>query len=195
MEAHVEAMTAGKADEKVWLLEHPPVYTTGASAAPRELLAPGDIPVYPAGRGGRTTYHGPGQRVAYVMIDLRKRGCDLRAYVRFLENWVRTALARLGVKAEPREGRVGLWVVRGGQEEKIAAIGVRVRRWVTWHGVSINVEPDLSHFSGIVPCGLDGYGVTSLRALGLKAGMKELDEALKKSWKDDFGAATIPNIL
>jgi lipoyl(octanoyl) transferase len=185
METHVNRMISGQAEEKIWLLEHPPLYTAGTSADRQELLNP-RFPVYEAGRGGRYTYHGPGQRVAYVMIDLRKRKSDVRAYVAHLEKWVSEALGSFGIQAGCREGRVGLWVNDKGTEKKIAAIGVRIRRWITWHGVSINVNPDLSHFSGIVPCGLSEYGVTSMQALGVNAGLPELDQALQKHWRDDF---------
>jgi lipoyl(octanoyl) transferase len=187
MEQHVAAMADGTAPEKIWLLEHPPLYTAGTSADPVELINP-RFPVYEAGRGGRYTYHGPGQRVAYVMLDLRTRGNDLRAYVKQLEMWAQDALMQFGVKAETREGRVGLWVKSGLREEKIAAIGVRVRKWITFHGISINRDPDLSHFAGIVPCGLSDYGVTSLKALGINASQKQLDDALKTAWRDRFSA-------
>lgn len=187
MEEAVDALFEGRGAEKVWLLEHPPLYTAGTSAATDELLRPEDFPVYQAGRGGRYTYHGPGQRIAYVMLDLRARGRDVRSYVHQLEEWVTAALADLGVKAERREGRIGLWVTHNGQEEKIAAIGVRIRRWITFHGVSINVSPNLAHFQGIVPCGLSSFGVTSLKALGNPAGMPALDEALKRNWAKVFG--------
>lgn len=178
--------------ELVWLLEHPPLYTAGTSARPEDLIDPGRFPVFPTGRGGQFTYHGPGQRVAYVMLDLKRRGPDIRAYVQALEEWVIDALASLGVKGDRRTGRVGIWVVRpDGREEKIAAIGVRVRRWVSFHGVSINVAPDLSHYLGIVPCGIREteaapFGVTSLEALGTDAGMPELDRALASSFKKFF---------
>ncbi len=190
MEAHVDAMIAGNADEKIWLLEHPPLYTSGTSANEAELLTPQRFPVYKTGRGGKFTYHGPGQRVAYAMIDLRERGRDVRAYVHNLEEWVITALREFGVEAGRREGRIGLWVERDVdgllREEKIAAIGVRIRKWVTYHGVSINLNPDLSHFNGIVPCGLLAYGVTSLHALGIDADFESLDKALKTAWDKVF---------
>lgn len=182
MEAHVEAILAGAAGEKIWLLEHPPLYTAGTSANAQDLIAPQRFPVYKTGRGGQYTYHGPGQRVAYVMADLRLRGRDVRKYVQQLEEWVIRALADFDVKAERRDGRIGLWVAHKGREEKIAAIGVRVRKWVTYHGVSINVDPNLEHFSGIIPCGLSQFGVTSLQALGRTASMAALDKALKKHW-------------
>lgn len=186
MEAHVDAMIAGTAHEKIWLLEHPPLYTSGTSAADDELLAPSRFPVFKTGRGGRYTYHGPGQRIAYVMADLRVRGRDVRAYVYHLEEWVITALKEFHVIAQRREGRIGLWVDHDGREEKIAAIGVRIRKWVTYHGVSINLNPDLAHFSGIVPCGLSSYGVTSLHALGVRTDLAALDAALQTSWNRIF---------
>lgn len=189
MEGQVDAMLAGRAGEKVWLLQHPPLYTAGTSATADELLSENGFPVYETGRGGRYTYHGPGQRVAYVMLDLTVRGRDVRAYIHNLEEWVIRALADFGIKALRQEGRVGLWIISGKREEKIAAIGVRLRRWISFHGVSINVDPDLSHFSGIVPCGLSSsdYGVTSLHALGIEASVDELDAALKRRWDDVFG--------
>lgn len=194
MEAHVDALIAGNAGEKIWLLEHPPLYTSGTSADEAELLTPQRFPVYKTGRGGRFTYHGPGQRIAYVMVDLRReektRGRDVRTYIHNLEEWVITALREFDVDAGRRDGRIGLWVEHdiGGtlREEKIAAIGVRIRKWVTYHGVSINLNPDLSHFNGIVPCGLSAFGVTSLHALGKKVTFAELDNALKTAWKIVF---------
>ena len=188
MEQRAEAIRAGTADEAVWLLEHPPLYTAGTSATPGDLLDPDRFPVHQAGRGGQYTYHGPGQRVAYVMVDLKNRNSDVRAYVRDLENWIIATLARFGVTGERREGRVGIWVARpGGQEDKIAAIGVRVRRWVSYHGISINAAPDLSHFDGIVPCGLDQFGVTSLADLGVTAPLEDLDRALRETFEEVFG--------
>lgn len=190
MEARVAAIHEGTAGELVWLLEHPALYTAGVSAAPDELLTPTRFPVHRTGRGGRYTYHGPGQRVGYAMMDLRKRGQDVRAYVHNLEEWVIRALAEFGVTGERREGRIGIWVVRptplGPVEEKIAAIGVRVRRWIAFHGVAINVTPDLSHFEGIVPCGLAGYGVTSLKALGHDVTMTDMDAALQRTFPTIF---------
>ncbi len=186
METHVDAMIAGDADEKIWLLEHPPLYTSGTSADAAELLTPQRFPVYPTGRGGRYTYHGPGQRVAYVMADLRVRGRDVRAYVQNLEQWVIGALGELGVKAAQRDGRIGLWVEHNGTEEKIAALGVRIRKWVAYHGIAINLNPNLSHFAGIIPCGISSYGVTSLKALGIDATLNQLDDALKASWNRVF---------
>lgn len=187
MDAHVDAMLAGSAAEKIWLLEHPPLYTAGTSAATNELLQPARFPVYRSGRGGRYTYHGPGQRIAYVMLDLRERGRDVRVYIRQLESWVTGALALLDVAAAPRQGRIGLWINTPSGEEKIAAIGVRIRRWITFHGVSINVNPDLGHFDGIIPCGLADHGVTSLAKLGKNISMHRLDAALKEQWGKVFG--------
>lgn len=192
MEARAAAIHAGEADELVWLLEHPPLYTAGTSAADAELLD-ARFPVYRAGRGGRFTYHGPGQRVAYLMLDLSARGRDLRAFVAALEEWIIDALGVFGVRGEVRDGRVGVWVDRSSpgvlREEKIAAIGVRVRRWVTFHGISLNVEPDLSHFGGIVPCGVaePGLGVTSLVDLGRPVVMADVDHALKAAFEAAFG--------
>jgi lipoyl(octanoyl) transferase len=187
MERRVRAIRDGAAKEMVWLLEHPPLYTAGTSARAEDLLEPGRFPVYRSGRGGQYTYHGPGQRVAYVMLDLQRRGPDLRAYVNALEEWIIRALASFNVAAGRRSGRVGLWVARGGgREDKIAAIGVRVRRWVTYHGVAINLEPDLSHFEGIVPCGISEHGVTSLVDLGLPVTMADLDVALKEAYGEVF---------
>ena len=191
MEARVAAIRAGRAPEQVWLLEHPPIYTAGTGASPAELLDASAFPIYATGRGGRYTYHGPGQRVAYVMLDLRRRRRDVRAFVRALEQWVIVALARFGVGGERRTGRVGIWIDRGGgREAKIAAVGVRVRHWITFHGVSINVAPDLGHYAGIVPCGVAAHGVTSLADLGVAASMEELDGALKATFETVFEAAT-----
>jgi lipoyl(octanoyl) transferase len=198
MEARAEAIRAGAARELVWLLEHPPIYTAGTSARPADLLAPGRFPVHAARRGGEHTYHGPGQRVAYVLLDLERRGRDVRAHVRRLEDWAIRALAAFGVRGERRAGRVGVWVVRSDlppgpdgapAEQKIAAVGVRVRRWVSSHGVAINVNPDLAHFDGIVPCGIHGHGVTSLADLGLAVAMADLDAALARAFPEAFGAA------
>jgi len=189
MESRVAAIRQGRAPELVWLLEHSPLYTAGTSARPEDLLNAGGLPVYQTGRGGQYTWHGPGQRVAYVMLDLQQRGADLRAYVRNLEEWIIRALARFNVTGERREGRVGIWVTRGGgREDKIAAIGVRVRRWVTYHGIAINVEPDLSHYGGIVPCGIadEKLGVTSLVDLGLPVTMEDLDNALMATFGEVF---------
>jgi lipoyl(octanoyl) transferase len=193
MEERVAAIRAGEMPELVWLLEHPPLYTAGTSARAQDLRAPRRFPVFDAGRGGQYTYHGPGQRVAYVMLDLQRRKPDLRRYIWQLEEWVIRALAQFNVRGERRAGRIGIWVVEpGGQEAKIAAIGVRVRRWVTYHGVAINLEPDLEHFGGIVPCGISGFGVTSLAALGLTATMPELDAALMATFDEVFGAGAAP---
>jgi len=187
MRGEAEAIHAGRGGELVWLVEHPPLYTAGTSADPGDLLQPGRFPVHESGRGGQYTYHGPGQRVAYAMLDLRQRGRDVRAYVTGLEEWVITALAEFGVRGERREDRVGVWV-RGadGREAKIAAIGVRVSRWVTRHGIALNVHPDLEHYSAIVPCGVRDHGVTSLRALGVAATMAEVDAALKRAFARVF---------
>jgi lipoyl(octanoyl) transferase len=189
MEERVAAIRAGEAPELVWLLEHPPLYTAGTSARAQDLLAPRRFPVFDAGRGGQYTYHGPGQRVAYLMLDLQRRKPDLRRYIWQLEEWIIRALAQFNVRGERREGRIGIWVVRpSGPEAKIAAIGVRVRRWVTYHGVAINVDPDLEHFAGIVPCGISGFGVTSLADLGLTTTMPELDAALMSAFEEVFGS-------
>ena len=193
MEERVAAIRAGEAPELVWLVEHPPLYTAGTSADPGDLLDPDRFPVYRSGRGGEFTYHGPGQRVAYVMLDLKRRGPDVRRFVQDLEEWIIRALASFAVTGERREGRVGIWVERndpllGSREDKIAAIGVRVRRWVTYHGIAINVEPELEHFSGIVPCGISEHGVTSLVDLGLPVGLADLDAALRASFPGVFGA-------
>lgn len=188
MEARVAAILAGQAPELVWLLEHPALYTAGTSADPTELVDPDRLPVFETGRGGRYTYHGPGQRIAYAMLDLRRRGRDLRAYVSALEEWIIRALAELGVRGERREGRIGIWVARGGgREDKIAAVGVRVRHWVTFHGIAINVNPNLADFAGIVPCGIREHGVTSLADLGVGAGLSDLDAALARTF-DVFDA-------
>jgi lipoyl(octanoyl) transferase len=188
MEARVSAIRAGAANELVWLLEHPPLYTAGTSARETDLLSPGLFPVYRTGRGGQLTYHGPGQRVGYVLLDLKQRGEDVRRYVRDLEEWLILALAAFDVRGERRPGRVGIWIARGdGREEKIAAIGVRVRRWVTFHGVALNVAPDLSHYRGIVPCGISEHGVTSLAALGIDATMSQVDAALEAAFTAVFG--------
>ena len=192
MEGRVAAIRAGTAPELVWLLEHPALYTAGTSARDEELLDHGRLPVYRSGRGGRWTYHGPGQRVAYVMLDLARRGADVHCYVHRLEEWVIRALAHFSVKGERRQGRVGIWVAGDDKSEnKIAAIGVRVRRWVTYHGVAINIDPDLGQYRGIVPCGIDpeisGHGVTSLAALGVPATMADVDAALRASFDQVFG--------
>jgi lipoyl(octanoyl) transferase len=192
MDAEVTAIAAGNAPERVWLLEHPPLYTAGTSASDGDLLDGGRFPVYRSGRGGQFTYHGPGQRVAYVMLDLKQRGSDIRAFVAALEDWIIVSLAKLGVAGERREDRVGVWVHRQGQnrEDKIAAIGIRVRHWVSLHGISLNVSPDLSHFDGIVPCGIREHGVTSLQDLGITADMTTADQALAASFERIFGPVT-----
>lgn len=188
MEERITAIRAGTAPECVWLLEHPPLYTAGTSAKAEDLLWHDRFPVYQTGRGGQYTYHGPGQRVAYVMLDLKTRGGDVRAYVRSLEEWLIRTLERMVVRGERRDGRVGIWVDRGGgREDKIAAIGVRVRHWVTFHGISLNVDPDLAHFQGIVPCGISDHGVTSLWDLGLTPTMEEVDSLLMEQWPLVFG--------
>ena len=192
MEARAAAIAEGAAGELVWLLEHPPLYTAGVSARPSDLLEPDRLPVFESGRGGQYTYHGPGQRVAYVMLDLTARRRDVRAFVASLEAWIIAALARFEVAGEMRPGRVGVWVAResaglGGREDKIAAIGVKLRRWVSFHGISLNVAPDLAHFSGIVPCGVTEHGVTSLADLGRTASMDQADVALQASFAEVFG--------
>jgi lipoyl(octanoyl) transferase len=194
MEARVEAIRAGTAPDLVWLLEHPDVYTAGTSARDADLLNAGDVPVVRTGRGGQFTFHGPGQRVGYVMLDLRRRDrADLRAFVHDLEAWLVDTLALFAIRGERRTGRVGIWVDRRaygglpGSEDKIAAIGVRVRQWVTFHGVSLNVDPDLRRFHGIVPCGIRGHGVTSMHALGHLVSLAEVDAALRHAWTGVFG--------
>jgi lipoyl(octanoyl) transferase len=198
MEARVEAIAEGRADEAVWLLEHPPLYTAGTSARIEDLVDPHRLPVHRTRRGGRFTYHGPGQRVVYLMLDVGRRGGDVRRFVCDIEAWAIAALAEFGVKGERRPGRVGVWVVRPDRpplpdgtprEDKIAAIGIRLRRWISFHGLAINVEPDLSHYAGIVPCGIRGHGVTSLVDLGLPVTMGDLDAALLRSFPRVFGQA------
>lgn len=186
MEARAVAIAEGTAPELVWLVEHPPIYTAGTSAKDADLLD-ARFPVFKTGRGGQFTYHGPGQRVGYVMLNLKHRKADVRAFVHDLEEWLIRTLEQFNVKGERREGRVGIWVARPGREDKVAAIGVRVRRWVTFHGVSINVDPDLSHFSGIVPCGVSEHGVTSLQDLGLPVTMADVDVAMKQGFAEVFG--------
>jgi lipoyl(octanoyl) transferase len=195
MEARVAAIAEGQADEAIWLLEHPPLYTAGTSAKPADLTAPDRFPVFATGRGGQYTYHGPGQRVAYAMLDLNRRGRDVRCFVRDLEHWVIAALASFGLRGEIRPGRVGVWVSRpdrpplpdgSSAEDKIAAIGVKLRRWVSFHGLSVNVEPDLSHYAGIVPCGIRDHGVTSLVDLGLPVTLADLDLALMQAFDEVF---------
>lgn len=183
MEERAAAIRSGAAAECVWLLEHPPLFTAGTSADPAELSNPSGFPVHEAGRGGRYTYHGPGQRVGYVMLDLEKRGRDVRQLVHSLEGWIIAALGELGVEAHRAPGRIGIWVGEGPDEAKIAALGIRVKRWVTLHGFSINVAPDLSHFAGIVPCGIREFGVTSLAGQGKETAMSRVDEALKRSFR------------
>lgn len=198
MDDRVARIIDGTADEAVWLLEHPPLYTAGTSARPEDLVDRDRFPVHQARRGGQYTYHGPGQRVAYVMLDLNRRGRDVRRFVDHLERWVIRTLAEFNITGETRADRVGVWVVRPGlspnpdgsaHEDKIAAIGVRLRKWITFHGISINVEPDLSHFDGIVPCGIRDHGVTSLVDLGLPVNMDDLDAALRRAFEDVFGDA------
>src|SRR5580692_5430884 len=194
MRDRVAAIRAGTAGELVWLVEHPPIYTAGTSAKPAELTDPARFPTFKAGRGGQWTYHGPGQRVVYVMLDLtRQHGAvpvnDIHCYVNALEEWLIRTLERFNVKGERRKGRIGIWIAdhAAGTEAKIGAIGVRVSRWVSWHGVALNVDPDLTHFSGIVPCGVRDHGVTSLAALGIPATMLDVDVALRAAWDEVFG--------
>jgi len=193
MEKRVEAIRNRSADEQIWLVEHPPLYTAGTSARPEDLLEPERFPVFRSARGGQYTYHGPGQRVAYAMLDLGDRGRNVRCFVSFLESWIIETLAAFGVVGERREGRVGIWLPATGSrpESKIAAIGVRVRRWVSFHGIAINVAPDLSHYAGIVPCGARGFGVTSLADLGIEASMDDVDESLRAAYAKVFGDPTI----
>ena len=195
MDNHVEKMIQGEASEKIWLLEHPSLYTGGTSANKKDLIEPNRFPVFETKRGGQYTYHGPGQRVVYVMLDLNKRGKDVKKFVGNLESWITLTLSEFNVTGQSRAGRVGIWVERKDkpiknsgdfQEEKIAAIGVRLRKWITFHGLSINLDPDLSHFQGIVPCGIKEHGVTSLVDLGLPVSMHDLDYALKKSFSEVF---------
>ena len=196
MEARAEAIRAGRAGEAIWLLEHPPLYTAGTSARPGDLRAPDRFPVHETRRGGQYTYHGPGQRVVYVMLDVAARGRDVRAFVRALEGWTVDALAEFGLRGLVRPGRVGVWIARpdlpplsdgAPRDDKIAAIGVRLRRWVSFHGLAINVEPDLGHYDGIVPCGIAGHGVTSLVDLGLPVTMADLDDALRRTFAARLG--------
>lgn len=201
MRARAGAIAAGTAGEAVWLVEHPPLYTAGTSADTGDLLAPDRFPVFEAGRGGQYTYHGPGQRVAYAMLDLRQRGRDVRCLIQGLEGWLIDTLAAFNIKAERREGRVGVWVRRpdkgSGREDKIAAIGVRVSRWITFHGIALNIAPDLDHFGGIVPCGISDQGVTSLEDLGQLVSMPEVDIALRAAFERRFGptAGAAPETL
>ena len=188
MERRVEEIHAARQPQLVWLLEHPPLYTAGTSARPEDLLTPDRFPVYPTGRGGQFTYHGPGQRVGYVMLDLRQRANDVRRFVHDLEEWLIRTLAHFNLRGERREGRVGIWIARpGGREDKIAALGIRVRKGISFHGVSLNVDPDLDHFTGIIPCGISAFGVTSLAQLGLTATMNDVDLAMKAAFEDVFG--------
>jgi lipoyl(octanoyl) transferase len=190
MEARVAAIREGAAPELVWLLEHPALYTAGTSARPEDLLDPGSLPVFRAGRGGQYTYHGPGQRIAYVMLNLDRYGRDVRCHVWRLEEWMIATLARFNVRGERRQGRIGVWVVgQDGRENKIAAIGVRVRHWVSYHGVALNVDPNLDHYRGIVPCGVTEHGVTSLARLGITASMADVDMALRATFAEVFAAA------
>ncbi len=204
MEGRAADIRAGSARECVWLVEHPPLYTAGTSARPSDLIVPHRFPVHNAGRGGEYTYHGPGQRVAYVMLDLKRRREDVRAFVAALEEWIIRALAQFNVRGERRNDRVGVWVVRpdkpslaAGQpaEDKIAAIGIRLRKWVSFHGIAVNVEPDLEHFTGIVPCGISGHGVTSLVDLGLPVTMADFDVTLRAAFAEVFGASEVTDRL
>ncbi len=201
MEDRAAAIAEGRADEAIWLLEHPPLYTAGTSAKPADLTDPDRFPVFESKRGGQYTYHGPGQRVAYVMLDVAARGHDVRRFVAQMEDWVIATLAEFNLTGEKREGRVGVWVERpdkpaladgSPREDKIAALGVRLRKWVSFHGLSINVEPDLDHFSGIVPCGITGHGVTSLVDLGLPVTLDDVDVALEKTFSEVFGDQPCP---
>lgn len=190
MERHIEAMRRGDAPEAVWLLEHPPIYTAGTSAKPEDLLEPKKLPVFQSGRGGQYTYHGPGQRIVYLMLDLGRHGKDVRCFVRRIENWIVEALQTLGVDGRVREGRTGIWVSRPEKgpraEDKIAAIGIRLRHWISFHGVSINVAPDLDHYNGIVACGIRDQGVTSLSDLGRNLTMRDVDQALYATFSNHF---------
>lgn len=199
METRADAIARGEADELIWLVEHPPLYTAGTSAKPADLTDPDRFPVYDSKRGGQYTYHGPGQRVVYVMLDLNRRGRDVRAFVKSLEDWVIATLAEFNIKGEIREGRVGVWVARDDKpltisgakpEDKIAAIGIRLRKWVSFHGISINVEPELDHFTGIVPCGITEHGVTSLVDLGYPVTMEDVDVALRRTFEEQFESQT-----
>jgi lipoyl(octanoyl) transferase len=192
MQSRIAGIHGGTEPEKIWLVEHPPLYTAGTSARPEDLQSSARFPTYQAGRGGQWTYHGPGQRVVYLMLDLKRPHGkvpprDVRAFVQGLEAWMINTLAEFGIKGELRDGRVGIWVVDGGQEKKIGAVGVRVSRWVSWHGLALNVNPELEHFSGIVPCGIREHGVTSLADLGVNVTMAELDEALQRQFGRIFG--------
>jgi lipoyl(octanoyl) transferase len=197
MEAHVAAISAGAAPERVWLVEHPPLYTAGTSAKPGDLLAADRFPVFATGRGGQYTYHGPGQRVAYVMLDLNRRRQDLRLYVATLEEWIIRTLAAFNIRGERRDDRIGIWVERPelgiDREDKVAAIGIRIRRWVTFHGMALNIDPNLEHFSGIVPCGVRGQGVTSLADLGNLVSLPEVDSVLRREFETLFGKTVSAN--
>ena len=192
MEERAAAIRAGTARECVWMLEHPPLFTAGTSADPAELFNPLGFPVYEAGRGGRYTYHGPGQRVVYLMLDLERRGRDVRRLVHSLEGWIIASLFDLGVEAHRADGRIGIWVGKGAAEKKIAALGIRVKRWVSLHGIAINVSPELSHFGGIVPCGISEFGVTSLQALGKDATKVDVDDALKSNFHSFLNSLDVP---
>lgn len=192
MKTRAAGIAAGEASERIWLLEHAPLYTAGTSAKPADLVAPDRFPVHKTGRGGQYTYHGPGQRVAYVMLNLKERNPDVRAFVCSLEDWIIATLARFDIKGERRQGRVGIWVIRNAgtpqeREDKIAAIGIRLHKWVSFHGISINLNPNLEHFSGIVPCGIEDHGVTSFADLGGEVTMDELDAVLEEEFKKVFG--------
>lgn len=199
MQSHAKAIANGDSEEAVWLVEHPPLYTAGTSARIEDLLSPDRFPVYDAGRGGQFTYHGPGQRVAYVMLDLRERGRDIRCLVSGLENWVIDTLSAFNITGEKREGRIGVWVKRPERgafaEDKIAAIGVRVSRWVSFHGISLNVSPTLDHYSGIVPCGINEHGVTSLEDLGQIVSLAEVDSVLRARFETHFGPTNLASAL
>lgn len=196
METRVAAIRAGTAAECVWLLEHPPLYTAGTSAQAGDLIDPAGLPVFPSGRGGQYTYHGPGQRIAYVMLDLRRRGADVRAFVGRLEDWLIAVLRGFGIEGERRTGRIGVWVPRPGRADaKIAALGIRVRHWVSYHGVALNVRPNLEHFRGIVPCGIRDAAVTSLADLGVDVGLADVDAALHHCFETTFGAVPAATVF
>ncbi len=194
MKKRIKAISAGQAPEQVWLLEHPPLYTAGTSARPEDLLAAAKLPVFDAGRGGQFTYHGPGQRVVYVMVDLNQRGRDIRSFVQHLEGWLIDTLGAFNIKAFQDDDRVGVWVERpdkgAGRQDKIAAIGIRVSKWVSYHGISLNISPDLSHYQGIVPCGISDQGVTSFEDLGYIVSLSEVDTVLRQTFESHFGPTT-----
>lgn len=193
MEERVADIATGRKSEMIWFLQHDPLYTAGTSAQENDLVDPDRFPVFKAGRGGQYTYHGPGQRIVYVMMDLKKRGRDVRAFVCALEDWIIETLAEFGIESGRRDGRIGVWVVKpDGTDAKIAALGIRIRRWVSFHGISINLDPDLSHFTGIVPCGIKQHGVTSFSDLGIDATMADLDDALKRHFTSRFGPLDLP---